>query len=159
VIVVTVLVLLTGVLVPTIDRAVRDAEVEDGRARLHRLASAFARYHVDTGHWPTLPGEQPGSVRPAFANVFASTLRCLGANIHGDAGWKGPYLEGGEQAALDPWGWPILVYSFGADYCHSGGGIAVVSGGRNGVVDSSLPAILTGCGQDDDLVELVAARL
>lgn len=155
VIVVSILVLLTGVLVPSIDRARLNGQRSDAAAAMERLAVSIRQYHHDTGRWPC---ESASGTRTASFEVAAS-LTCLRENSHELAGWRGPYVNDADAAMRDPWGQPYVIYSFTEDYLHSGGGICIVSGGPDGSVLTQCAAILAGTALQDDLVQVVTPAL
>ncbi len=155
VIVVSVLVLLTGVLVPSIDRAVLESQRKDAAAAMSGLAEGIRQYHRDTGAWPS--AGTPETVKASFE--VAEAFTCLRENIHGLSGWSGPYVGPTVAALRDPWGQPFVIYTFAADYLHSGGGICIVSGGPDGSVLTHRAAILVGTATQDDLVAVVTPGL
>jgi type II secretory pathway pseudopilin PulG len=155
VIVVSVLVLLTGVLVPPIDRALRASQCSDALAAMQRLANAMRSYRHDTGAWPAARPMDDTEMVVDTAGDFS----CLLANTLDLPRWNGPYLVPADEALIDPWGRPYVVYTFAAGYCHSGGAIALVSFGPNGSPQCTPATILTASAVSDDLVMLVAAHL
>ena len=155
VIVVSVLVLLTGVLVPPIDRALRAGQISDAVAAMQRLSGAMRAYHRDTGAWPMAKALEPTEVSVDTAGDFS----CLRSNTLGLPHWNGPYIVPADEALTDPWGRPYVVYTFGADYCHTGGAIALMSCGANREAQSTPATILSAAAVSDDLVMLVTARL
>ncbi len=153
--VLTVLSLLTGILVPTVGRVMQGGDRDRCTEELRKLALAFDDYHADVGEWPTNVATRV--TRPT-ADPLAS-FTCLKHNASRLERWNGPYAVDPEIDGFDAWGRQYLVYVFPAEYCRSGGGIALLSAGADGVVDSCLSGILSGMAADDDLVQIVTTRL
>jgi hypothetical protein len=143
------------VLVPSIDRAVLNGQRNDAATAMRRFAEALRAYHHDTRQWPGTGTEGHDGADIEVASAFT----CLRENAWRLQGWSGPYASITDSTLRDPWGQPYVVYRFATEYCHSGGGICIVSGGPDGSVTSPRAAILAGTALDDDLVEIVAARL
>jgi general secretion pathway protein G len=146
--------LAAGVVRPAPPLSTPLARVERAERELRDTAWALQAYWIDTGHWPGSEAAiQSGetSVRPL------RDLECLTSNVHGHAGWNGPYLEESATQGIrrDPWGRPYQVFQ--ATLATGGRVLSLYSPGANGEMESSFSDLRAGRSAGDDLVVSVTA--
>lgn len=146
--------LAAGVVRPAPPLAVPIDRVERAERELRDTAWALQAYWIDTGHWPgseaaIRSGET--SVRPL------RDLECLTSNVHGHAGWNGPYLDQGASQGIrrDPWGRPYQVFE--AALAAGAPLLSLYSPGADGAMESSFGDLRAGRSAGDDLVVSVTA--
>ena len=129
---------------------------------LEQITLAFHLYRQDCGLWP------PQYSGTASHLVRLESLSVLFRKHELIESWDGPYLNErprGKTAAggaefQDPWSHSYQVYFFRrGGFLGPGGGIAVLSTGANGKVDSPAAWIAAGLAVEDDLVHVVTGHL
>jgi prepilin-type N-terminal cleavage/methylation domain-containing protein len=169
IVVVMIIVGLAGILTPVIINEVEKSKSAKATADLRLLSDAFNRYRLDTGRWPEnyTPAQVPTATRTV--NGFS----CFFRDAHNLMGWDGPYvpvdagnnniavISGTDRRGLvDPWGQYYRLYTFRkGDRMGVGGGIAVVSTGPDGQLNSSTTDIASGRATGDDQIYVVARKL
>jgi prepilin-type N-terminal cleavage/methylation domain-containing protein len=173
VVVVSILVLLAGVLIPLVGNEMGKAMVGRATADMRTASDAFNRYYIHTGFWPTTVKTYTVATS---SNLQFTKMDCLYTNVHARNNWNGPYFNGGSLSAgawsvavnsggkwsgfTDPWGNPFYLYYFAKnDSMGPSGGIAIVSAGRNGVLDSTAASIGGNTPTGDDIVMPITRSL
>jgi type II secretory pathway pseudopilin PulG len=171
-VVAAILVMLAGLVIPTV-RTVR-SRAADRRAQseLARIRSAIERFMADVG---TPPARDRDGQDGALLRLLGSGLIADGAYYATDErqgylddhlarnrptatdgapydGWKGPYLD---PVPPDPWGFAyvVVLYPLLRD---DGRDCVVVSAGSNGVMDADYASIRGAVAVGDDLLEVVS---
>lgn len=121
-VVLAIIALVIGLGAPRLMDSFGRARSQAAEVALASLKGAVQLYYVDTGRYPS----------------EAEGLAALLAAPAGVAGWRGPYLDGGEDLT-DPWGRPFLYVSPGA----GGRAFDLSTLGRDGQ--------LGGSGEDSDI--------
>lgn len=172
--------LLAGVVVPTIHGKVEKAREVKAAGDMRRIAEAFNGYKLDTGSWPSNERFDPTVTQQG--NLVG--LACLYQNTFGHKHWAGPYLEQGYQVDetttniappqpdaakivkeeselgfLDPWGQLYSVFYFERGFNSSQGCIAIVCKGPNGKLDTLETQAWGGQPAEDDSIQIVTRRL
>ncbi len=173
VVVVSILVLLAGVLIPLVGNEMGKAMVGRAMADMRTASDAFNRYYIHTGYWPTQDKAYAGATS---AHVQFTSMPCLYTNAHDRLNWTGPYFNGGSLVGgswsvatqsnekwsgfIDPWGSPYSIYYFAKnDGMGPSGGIAIVSNGKDGILQSSDASIGANTPEGDDLVTVITRTL
>ena len=163
-----VLAVLAGVVAPMIGAEVEGARVARAIMDMQTVANAFQSYRAHTGVWPSDDGR--AVTAPSYDSL--KSFACLYANVHALSGWNGPYLNTGYlsapgaawvvagsapgQGLHDPWGAPFKIFWFPAGSAMgSEGGIGLVSGGPNSVVETTTTDVAAGVPSGDDAVLVV----
>ncbi len=171
-VVVAILAVLAGILVPVISGTIDDAAISRADGDMKTVGNAFNAYRINTGSWPSNDPTAAVTTKNEELRNFA----CFYSNVHTRTNWKGPYLNqgvgtgaamtvagstaSGNTGLIDPWGNAYKVYWFAKNaQMGPAGGIAIVSPGRNGTVNSSLAQIAQGIAASDDVVVVVTRRL
>lgn len=177
---VALILLLAGVVVPTIHDKVEQARELKAAGDMRRIAEAFNGYKLDTGSWPSNERFDPTVTQQGNLVGFA----CLYQNTFQLRHWAGPYLDQGfrvdestthiappqpEAAAdvakesaigfLDPWGQLYSIFYFERGFNSSQGCIAIVCKGSNGELDTLETQAWGGQPAEDDSVQIVTRRL
>lgn len=96
-VVLAIIALIIGLGAPRLMESFGRARSQAAEVALASLKGAVQLYYIDTGRYPS----------------EAEGLVALLAAPAGVAGWRGPYIDGGEDLS-DPWGRPFLYRSPGA---------------------------------------------
>ncbi len=161
-----ILVLLAGILVPTISNQMEKSRVARAKVDMTTIAKAFNAYYVDTGIWPA-NGEFSATVN--VAEDFIG-FPCFFRNVHSLPNWGGPYLTEGvrinsttthvatgdaSQGGLrDPWGQPYRVV-YVARTSSNPGAVYLYSGGPNRTFNTSAGNMRLGVMSGDDIAVIV----
>ena len=147
-----------AVVLPYRRPATDPARLERAAHDLRVLACAFNAYCVDTGSWPLAA---PGDTRARTSRELVE-IGCLVSNLHGLAGWKGPYVERNNARAagslIDPWGRPYLAFYLPGAPGAGLGEIRLLSTGPDRRLDSALTGPRAVQVAADDL-SIVVTRL
>ncbi|HYC78979.1 MAG TPA: hypothetical protein VEI02_15235 [Planctomycetota bacterium] len=156
---------LAGVTAPVLGDELDGAKVARAGDDLDALADAFAAYVAATGRRPS----DDGRALERDAVEAATGFACLYADVHGHAGWDGPYLRtgckpgaqwvmtDGREGFLDPWGRPYRAAWFFDGAAPDGvGSVALFSQGADGETDTSAGDLAAGAASGDDVVRNVA---
>ncbi len=110
------------------DAGTNDAGPSDkdrANSDLAKFASAYQRFHADTGQWPDgsvtwnvnsdgcFAPESMDSSYDALFKAPQGTTACASGTTQANHCWKGPYLPGDPNIAFgvgDPWGNPYKVF-------------------------------------------------
>lgn len=169
IVIVAVIAILGGILTPLVMKELAKSKVSRASADMNAISIAFTQYYADTSYWPE---QYTGAA--SMTDDFED-YQCLYIDTVSLPGWDGPYMQrgvpgtSGQQAALqtagvwdgviDPWGKPFRIVCLAPNDSLPGGGIAVVSGGSDGTVDTADTDAVQGNKTDDDLVTVVTRRV
>jgi type II secretory pathway pseudopilin PulG len=173
VVVVGILLLLSGVLIPVVGGEMHKAMVGKATTDMKKLAEAYNRYFIHTGHWPTASKTENFAAK---SNFEFTAMDCLYTNAHERKSWGGPYLgagilsdgawriaeagPSGWTGFVDPWGNPFRMYHFPkGQEMGPFGGIAIMSFGKDGASNSTDAQIGAGTPGGDDLVVVITHSL
>ena len=171
VVVVAVIAILAAILTPFITKYIDDSKVAKARNETQVIGAAVVNAYKDLGRWPnrinattnynglytnTTPtaaffGTATGWAAPGGANWNLLDTHLVtnghGYPATGDTRWNGPYAT---TFPLDPWGRPYVINS--AEFASIAVPplpVWVLSGGKNGVVETNIAAAVTAPGGDD----------
>lgn len=173
-IIAAIIVILAGLVVPTVRTWRFKTEESTARADLARIRDAILRFTADLGTTPTRGRDGrdrqlyrligPGLI-PEGAYYYADgrqgflTDHLVRNRPRGPAGpgydpWHGPYLE---SLTSDPWGFAYFVVTYPL-VLDDDRDCVVVSAGRNGVLDGNYASARDPVAVGDDLIELVVDK-
>jgi len=150
----SILVSLSGVLMPAVGEQVGQARVDQAYAEMIDIAKGLAQYSRDTLYLPTGvqgrtnvawmygPGEIPAGQQFGSGGEARPLQDALSNNTMGGDAWAGPY---GGTLAADPWGHAYLVNVDG--WVNAREHAVVVSAGPDGIVQT-LPISSAPSGDD-----------
>ena len=175
-VVVAIVALVAGTLIPVVTGQVAAAKQNRAVGDMDVLTKAFTTFRTHTSIWPYFNRTPVAVADMTSGNEELTNFPCFYANEHKLKNWKGPYLSQGVSVSgvmqvatsassrgagdglLDPWGQPYRVYTF-AQSAGSGGTIALLCRGPDGVVNTSSTDVNAGAAGGDDLVKIVSRKL
>jgi len=172
VVTIAVLVILAGVIVPSIADHADKGKNARAAAEMREVSNAFNQYRVDTGIWPANGNNT--KIRTRHYDLVG--LECLFSDTLNRTGWDGPYLNkgvrtgssmvvaksiqgGGWDGFVDPWGKPYRVYTYRDGWSSTKGGVVVLCAGQDGKFQSKPHELYDGTTRGDDVMQIVSYRL
>jgi len=95
IVVMSVVIVLSGILLPQVNRVITEARNSKAKAELEHIKSAMLAYKDDTGELP------PKAATFAEAAITSGIMDAL-LTDDGASGWNGPYID--KSVLTDPWG-------------------------------------------------------
>ena len=141
VVVLAVIIVLSGLILPQVNRVITKARIAKAQAELEHIKSAMLAYKEDVGELP------PAGSTPSEGNLDGSDAESALLSDDGSTGWNGPYLD--SSIGTDPWG---NHYRYEDNDGRSGRPISyLLSYGPDGAKDISNPHTTSPSGIDDDI--------
>ena len=175
VVVLAVIAILAAILVPTIEKNIKDAKITRASNEAQVIAAAMTSFYKDVGRWPNLTtGTDPSTtVNLLVTNVGNEVLPTTsqwrtdvttnystfedqlisntpGYTTVGEIAWKGPYLT---TIKPDPWGYKYVCnVQYTWDFTTGDYAVFVLSAGPDSNVDTSwTQSIATAALGNDDV--------
>ncbi len=160
VVVLAVIAILAAILVPTIEKNIKDAKITRASNEAQVIAAAMTSFYKDVGRWPNLTnGTDPSTTvdllvtnvgnevlpttsqwRTDVATSFSTFEDQLISNVPGypttgEIAWKGPYLT---TIKPDPWGYKYVCnVQYTWDFSSGDNAVFVLSAGPDNNVDTN----------------------